>query len=100
MVNIVSVNDVESGNIIRNKSFAESAGWKWKKVNGMDELKRCPFCNGEAKLVGYGLTGVMKVVQCLDCGARTRAFDPKIKRGENAIDAWNRRVRDDTGRSD
>jgi len=60
----------------------------------MSDLKPCPFCGGEANLVGYGLTGVMKVVQCSDCGARTRAFDPKIKRGENAIDAWNRRASD------
>lgn len=58
----------------------------------MSELKPCPFCGGKADLAGYGLTGVMKVVQCSDCGARTRAFDPKIKRGENVIDACNRRA--------
>lgn len=53
-------------------------------------LKPCPFCGGKADLVDYGLTGAMKVVQCLDCGARTRAFDPKVKRGENAIEAWTK----------
>ena len=61
----------------------------------MSELKPCPFCSGEADLVEYGLTGEREVVQCSDCGARTRSFDPKVKRGENAIDAWNMRVYDD-----
>lgn len=61
----------------------------------MSELKPCPFCGGEANLVDYGLTGMMKVVQCSDCGARTRAFNPKVKRGESACDAWNRRANND-----
>lgn len=57
----------------------------------MNNLRKCPFCGGEADLLDYGLSGARKVVQCSDCGARTRAFDPKVKRGENAVDAWNRR---------
>lgn len=61
------------------------------------KLKRCPFCGGEANLENYGLTGTMKVVKCSDCGARTRAFDPKVKRGENAIDSWNRRAGEQDG---
>lgn len=52
----------------------------------------CPFCGGKAELVNYGLTGRFEVVQCSDCGARTRLFDPNVKRGESAIEAWNRRV--------
>ena len=60
----------------------------------MIELKPCPFCGGEAELVKYGLTGKFEVVQCSDCGARTRVFDPDIKRGESVIDAWNRRAKD------
>ena len=62
--------------------------------NMNQELKPCPFCGGKAGLVDCGLTGRLKVVQCSDCGARTRAFDPKIKLGQNAIDAWNRRASD------
>ena len=66
----------------------------------MDELKPCPFCGGKAELVNYGLTGKLKVVQCSDCGARTRiqanVFDPDIKRGESIIEAWNRRVSDES----
>lgn len=65
------------------------------KARRMSELKPCPFCGGKADLLDYGLTGARKVVQCSDCGAKTRAFDPKVKRGENAIDAWNSRVCDD-----
>lgn len=57
-----------------------------------DKLLPCPFCNGKAELVSYGLTGRLEVVQCSDCGARTRVFDPNVKRGESAIEAWNRRV--------
>ena len=64
----------------------------------MSELKRCPFCAGKAELVNYGLTGKLEVVQCLVCGARTRVFDPDIKRGESAIEAWNRRASDDRNR--
>lgn len=60
----------------------------------MSDLKPCPFCGGNAELVNYGLTGKLKIVQCLDCGARTRVFDPEVKRGESACDAWNRRVTD------
>ncbi len=52
----------------------------------MTELKPCPFCSGKANLVNYGLTGRLKIVQCLDCGARTRAFDPEVKRGESACE--------------
>lgn len=55
------------------------------------ELKPCPFCGGKAEVDAYGLTGRVIVIKCLSCGARTRAFDTDIKRGENAIEAWNRR---------
>ena len=59
------------------------------------ELKPCPFCGGEATLVAYGVNREYEVVQCLECGARTRLFNPEIFRGGNAIEAWNRRVNDD-----
>lgn len=67
----------------------------------MSELKPCPFCGSEAELVYYGLNGNFKVIQCSVCGARTRMFNSDIiKRGENVVEAWNKRAKDDTGRSD
>lgn len=59
----------------------------------MTELKKCPFCGGEAEAYSYdaydGYQGDLAVwrVQCQQC----RAF---IQRGtkEEAIEAWNRRA--------
>jgi Lar family restriction alleviation protein len=53
----------------------------------MEELKKCPFCGGEAKIVGYSLFWIV----CKECFAETDAFDTKIE----AIKAWNRRVNDE-----
>lgn len=52
-----------------------------------DELKRCPFCGGEAEVDGFPL----RYVRCKECGAETGAFDSE----EEAIKAWNKRVSDD-----
>ena len=52
----------------------------------MEELKKCPFCQGEAETkcdvayVGY--------VECLKCGSRTKVYYTEAE----AITAWNRRV--------
>lgn len=49
-----------------------------------DKLKPCPFCGGEARLVGhypYSIT-------CCNCRATTVVCDTP----EKAIDAWNNRV--------
>ncbi len=50
----------------------------------MDRLKRCPFCGGEAEIVGYTIFWVT----CKECTAETKDFDTK----EEAIEAWNRRA--------
>ena len=65
----------------------------------MNELKPCPFCGGEARLLLnakrkiYGKdeyrTGV--VACCNVCEARMFYGSEKL-----AIEAWNRRVSDDT----
>ena len=47
----------------------------------MSELKRCPFCGGEASLCNYYF------VQCKKCGISTLTFITK----EEAIKAWNTR---------
>ena len=51
----------------------------------MEELRRCPFCGGEAELHSGLLTNW---VLCLQCGVETRA---KLNKQE-AIAAWNRRT--------
>ena len=57
-----------------------------------DELKRCPFCGGEAHIRGYAWT----YVECEKCYARTVAFDSIEK---DAIEAWNRRINDERNRN-
>ena len=50
----------------------------------MEELKKCPFCGGEAILEGTYMFDVI----CTKCGVRTSWYKTK----EEAIEAWNRRV--------
>lgn len=65
-------------------------GWAEKELKRaklkkkMEELKKCPFCGGEAKIVGYSLFWIV----CEECLAETAGFATK----EEAIKAWNRRV--------
>lgn len=59
-----------------------------------EQLKRCPFCGGDAVLVkgGYGLFNPVPhdfAVKCTDCGASTMRFSASEK---GAIEAWNRRA--------
>ena len=52
----------------------------------MKELKKCPFCGGEAEIAGYKIFWVI----CKECTAETKSFDTR----EEAIEAWNRRVKE------
>lgn len=53
----------------------------------MTELKPCPFCGGEAKVIeSKGLYWVA----CMKCCASADVIDDRDK----AIEAWNRRVSD------
>lgn len=54
----------------------------------MTELKKCPFCGGEAKIMGVGRDDICKFVYCGECLAETGAYDTT----EEAIEAWNRRA--------
>lgn len=49
-----------------------------------NKLKKCPFCGGEARIMGY----FMKWVYCTECLSQTGVIDTE----EEAIEAWNRRV--------
>ena len=51
----------------------------------MEELLKCPFCGGEAKLHSGLLNNW---VLCLQCGVETKA---KLNK-QDAIVAWNRRT--------
>ena len=51
----------------------------------MEELRKCPFCGGEARVVRASET---YWGQCFDCGAETAICDSR----PDAIAAWNRRT--------
>lgn len=53
-----------------------------------EELKPCPFCGGEARLV-HCMNAPCRVV-CEECGCGTRWFACDGR--EHAIDEWNRRA--------
>ena len=75
----------------------------------MSELKSCPFCGGEAKLMGefqvipiqdasgaYVDADIQELptwVECTKCHAMTKYFDTFTdKDTDDAVEAWNRRV--------
>ena len=53
-----------------------------------EELKPCPFCGGEARLV-HCMNAPCRVV-CEECGCGTRWFACDDR--EHAIEEWNRRA--------
>ena len=59
----------------------------------MEELRKCPFCGGEAELHSGLLNNW---VLCLQCGVETKA---KLNKQE-AIAAWNRRVTQNIGKKE
>lgn len=56
----------------------------WLDLEYKEELKPCPFCDGNAILYAAGIP----YVRCDDCGTQTTAYHTP----EEAIAAWNRRV--------
>lgn len=48
----------------------------------MSNLKKCPFCRGEAKIYGYYF------IQCTKCGVSTLTHTDR----ESAINTWNTRI--------
>ena len=57
-------------------------------LDKMTELKKYPFCGGEAKIMGVGRDDICKFVYCGECLAETRGCDTE----KEAIEAWNRRA--------
>lgn len=63
-----------------------------RRMKETTKMKPCPFCGGEAKLEHYegdGYLPMCSVEGC--CGMVEIWFDTP----EKAIEAWNRRVKDD-----
>lgn len=59
----------------------------------MPNLKRCPFCGGEAQFArgfDYGEIGAIRWVCCTRCGAMTRSDLHKTE--ADAAKAWNTRI--------
>lgn len=68
----------------------------------MDKLKSCPFCGNDAELYrSFGRYGTFMYVECLCCGAKTKAFgtgnkdesdaDWESNAAMHATWAWNNR---------
>ena len=55
----------------------------------MAELKKCPFCGGEAKYIEGRDFFISKFVTCTKCGIETRR---NYVRKNEAIEAWNNRA--------
>lgn len=66
----------------------------------MEELKKCPFCGGEAKLFmnHKKITGLTLWCECQSCYAKTTGYCPKDdlesfeQCKELALKAWNRSI--------
>ena len=56
----------------------------------MTELRKCPFCGGEAKIYRRQLNWLLDdyKVECCSCCCSTDIYDTK----QEAIEAWNKRV--------
>lgn len=63
----------------------------------MKELKSCPFCGNVPQLRQIGEEWKVECIS-VDCEALPSTYFHDTK--EEAIEAWNRRASNDTGRSD
>ena len=64
----------------------------------MDNLKPCPFCGGEAELSSGRFDGKnTSYVMCKKCAAQGEFFfvSPRYASAIRAIEAWNRRAKDE-----
>ena len=64
------------------------------------ELKKCPFCGGEAEMKikygNYGYTPHIYCVKCKRCGANIEMVSNNYADLSDAVaNAWNRRAKDE-----
>lgn len=82
--------------------FVGAERWKMKETK---ELKKCPFCGGEAKIKMERKNNVGWTIwcECEKCYAKAEGYCPSMQNADNAlknintckinaIKAWNRRV--------
>lgn len=60
-------------------------------IRHMIDIKRCPFCDGEARVLHGGLA-FKAAVECKDCGAKVDVISDKNDPVLLAIMKWNRRA--------
>ena len=78
------------------ENIADIAVRKLNGVSNMEELKKCPFCGGEAKMKVNEST-LITLIACPSCNVTIKnnfKGHKRIKKllEELAIEAWNRRV--------
>lgn len=70
-----------------------------RKMAREPEPKKCPFCGGEAEVVGHYVKGgpnnYQYFVRCKRCKVRPTLYGMNFKKKEKAIEAWNRRANDE-----
>ena len=59
----------------------------------MFELKKCPFCGGEA-VIRNGNFSFMATIACQDCDAEVRVISEENAVAK-AVEKWNRRAGED-----
>lgn len=59
--------------------------FNWLDLYYEEDLRRCPFCDGDATFY----SNEAEYIRCDKCGAQTALYQMP----EDAIAAWNRRVR-------
>ena len=76
----------------RNKKMVKTTTYQWGHT--MTELRKCPFCGGEAGIYKRVLDWVTwdYKVKCSKCHCETDIYDTK----QEVIEAWNKRVYDET----
>lgn len=93
------------GNAVKIIKSGGVKSGEWKGIRRMEELKKCPFCGGEAKIKGKVKGDVDFCVwcECKDCGARTTSYWPSIENEDlsleniemcqnRVVEKWNCRV--------